>query len=142
MKSATYAVMAAAVIAVSGCGTTGLKMPNSRSGGLAGAAKTIKPEYASAIDKVVEILVGKQPEFVNPIEGFKADTIWYVDGKVVPASVINKEVRYSRIFSADDSNVTPLSPAAQTSALDAMDPARRDELRKKVEAVFNSIPLE
>lgn len=119
-----YLLAALAAISLSGCATLPTLPTND---GAAGVVKTLRPEYASTIDKITDILVGKR---VNPVEGFAREERWYLKGQEINPADLKLEVLYRNAYQVSEAYMASVvKPEGETS--DA-------ELRAEIEAILKA----
>jgi hypothetical protein len=118
-----------------------------KTGGIAGAAKSWKPEYAMAIDKVTDMLVGKR---VNPVAGFKLERSFTVKNEPIQASDLKMREIYYRDYGVEgvrfvtlpdgsvSTNSAPVVTGVAPGEVD-VDPEYRAQVRAEVEALMQAI---
>ena len=91
--------------------------------------KTVKPEYAGAIEQIQKLLDGGP---INPVEGFDFETIWRYEGQIINADNLTREDRFSRVQTASEAGVVAVVRPA--SELSAQDQALRDQIERILQA--------
>ena len=113
------------VLLASGC----MQTVRQGASGALGVGKTVKPEYAGAIEQIQRLIAGKP---VNPVEGFEFTTIWRYDGQIIDAANLTREDRFWRVQTANEAGVVSVvRPASEISDHD-------QALRDQIERILNA----
>ena len=112
-----------------GCfNTAGLNTEN----GVAGVAATAMPQYASAIEQIKSILVGKS---INPIEGFDQVIIYKYKGEEIDPADLAREIIYKKREAIRDSQFVRATEKGEPIPIAESEDA---VLRSEIEAILNA----